>query len=74
MDDMNSWQPIETAPKVGEFLVFAPTVNGKRPYSAGNSNVSVMFRHPNMSLIDAHFHYDMPSPIYWQPLPAPPTE
>jgi hypothetical protein len=67
------WQPIESAPKDGEFFVYAPTVGGKRPYSAGNSNVAVMVRRPTLTLVDAHFQFDMEPPTHWMPLPAPPS-
>lgn len=66
---MSKLHPIESAPKTGAFLIYAPDENGRKPYSAGNSNFSVMFRSPSMSLIDAHFHYDMPKPTHWAPLP-----
>lgn len=35
-----------------------------------NSRVGVARIHPNATVINGHFSYDMPKAIAWQPLPA----
>ena len=68
-----AWQEIETAPKTGVFLVYAPDrKDGRKPY-VGGSNFAVMVRHENVTLVGGNFAFDVPSPTHWRPLPAPPV-
>ena len=63
----DGWQPIETAPMDGTpiLLMLAEDVLGSRMH------VGVF--HHNTRLIAGHFHFDMPQPTRWRPLPAPPA-
>jgi hypothetical protein len=59
------WQPIETAPKDGTFLVWlSEPMCGSRVHAARY--------HPNVNTIGNGFLFDAPQPIYWMPLPKPP--
>ena len=58
-----TWQPIETAPKVGVFLVFLP---GER------RKFEVMYRAENTSIVGGAFGFDRSAPTHWMPLPHPP--
>lgn len=58
------WQPIETAPRDGEFLVYLPEEHRK---------YQVMYRTERTSIIGGAFAFDMSKPTDWMPLPAPPA-
>jgi len=59
------WEPIETIPEAGAFLVFMPTASQER-------KIQVMIRHKNITTIGNHFDFDMPTPTHWmQPPEAP---
>lgn len=62
---MTEWQPIETAPKVGIFLVFLP--NERR-------NFEVMYRMENTSIVGGAFGFDRTAPTHWMPLSQPPQQ
>ena len=57
------WQPIETIPPEGEFLVFMP---GER------MKIQVAKWHPNVKVIGNVFAFDLTKPTHWMPLPEPP--
>jgi hypothetical protein len=59
------WQPIETAPKEGEYLVYMP---------AERHPIQVARYHPNVKVIGNVFAFDLSPPTHWMPLPAPPTQ
>ena len=58
------WQPISTAPRDGEFLVYLPEEHRK---------YQVMYRTERTSIIGGAFAFDMSKPTDWMPLPAPPA-
>lgn len=60
----DAWQPIETAPDDGEFLVYTP--NERRKIQAAEW-------HSNFKVIGNHFAFDLTKPTHWMPLPEPPT-
>ena len=64
------WQPIETEPDEGEYLVLVPTRRGLEQHVC-HSRV----RAPGKSLkiIGGVFSFDRPKPTRWRPLPAPPA-
>lgn len=62
---MSDWQPIETAPTEGRFLVYMPTYN-RNPIQVANYHLDV-------KVIGNMFAFDMPPPTHWMPLPEPPT-
>ncbi|MDE2096351.1 MAG: DUF551 domain-containing protein [Patescibacteria group bacterium] len=64
---MDEWQPIETAPESGSFLVWAPGKIGGSQYAVCNK------RREGLCIIDGHFAWDMPKPTHWRPLPEPPS-
>lgn len=64
--DKSEWQPIETAPEYGEFLVYMPDEPRRKIQAAS--------WHPNVKVIGDHFDYDRTRPTHWMPLPDPPTE
>jgi len=59
-----AWQPIETAPKEGEFLVFMPT---------NRSPIQLCTAHKNCTVIGNCFAFDLPKPTHWMHRPKPPT-
>lgn len=64
---MAEWQPIETAPRDGVFLVYLESaLTGSRVHCAR--------WHPNVKTIGTVFHFDAPKPTHWMPLPAPPKD
>lgn len=70
------WKPISDLPmKAGEWLVWAPNrKDGRKPYSAGRSNYSVLARTINnvgvkVDLVDCHFVFDMPTPEKFRSIP-----
>lgn len=63
----SNWQPFDTAPAQGVFLVYL------EEESLG-SLVQVMNRRKNVSTIASNFAFDMPKPLYWQPQPDPPED
>jgi len=60
---MSEWQPIETAPAEGEFLVYMPEER---------NTFQVMRKHPNVSIIGNVFAFDLTKPTHWMPLPPAP--
>jgi hypothetical protein len=61
---VRQWQPIETAPKDGSFLVLLPL-----PHL--NSRIQVATYHPNVQIVGGVFLFDLASqPTHWMPLPA----
>ncbi|WP_229011627.1 DUF551 domain-containing protein [Paraburkholderia gardini] len=62
---MSDWQPIETAPAEGQFLVYMPDEK-RQP-------IQVARWHPNVKIIGGAFAFDLPPPTHWMPLPEPPT-
>jgi len=64
---MTEWQPIETAPKDGYFLVYLP---GHHPVT-GNVT-SARFRAGNPFFIGSNMACDVDPPSHWMPLPEPP--
>jgi hypothetical protein len=62
----HTWQPIETAPKDGSFLVLLPL-----PHL--NSRLQVATYHPNVQIVGGVFLFDLASqPTHWMPLPETP--
>ena len=59
------WQPIETAPANGTFLVFMP---GER------TRIQVAKWHPNVKTIGNSFAFDLTDPTHWHPLPSAPHQ
>lgn len=57
------WRPIETAPTVGEFLVYMPDEIQKMQTARFRENVKV---------IGGHFAFDLTKPTHWMPLPPAP--
>ena len=60
-----TWQPIETAPKDGQFLVYMPT-DDRQP-------MQVAKWHPNVKVIGGVFAFDAEPPTHWMPLPSAPA-
>jgi hypothetical protein len=60
------WQPIETAPESGVFLVYIP---GER----AEDRVHVAKWHPNVRVIGGVFAFDRKPPTHWMPLPPTPS-
>ncbi len=58
------WQPIETAPEDGEFLVYMPEERTRIQ--------SAKFRQ-NVKTIGGAFAFDLTKPSHWMPLPPPPA-
>jgi|ADurb_H2B_02_Slu_FD_contig_91_392824_length_7947_multi_8_in_0_out_0_4 hypothetical protein len=64
MSALNQWQPIETAPKDGEYLVYIPK---------GRSAIQVAKRMPDFCIIGNMFDFDLLiKPTHWMPLPEAP--
>lgn len=61
----DGWLSIETAPKVGEFLVWMPEEIHKVQAAWRNAN--------GVFVIGGVFHFDTSKPTYWQPFPASPV-
>jgi hypothetical protein len=59
-----AWQPIETAPDSGVFLVYMPDERTK---------FQVAKFHPNVRVIGNCFAFDITKPTHWMPLPEAPT-
>jgi hypothetical protein len=59
------WQPIETAPENGTFLVFMPEEH---------TQMQVAKWHPNVKTIGNSFAFDLSDPTHWHPLPAAPHQ
>ena len=66
---MTDWQPIDSAPTDGTFLVWL-----SEPHKVMNSRVGVMMAHPNVKFINGMFHFDVPPATHWMPLPPEPTD
>ena len=62
----NLWQPFDTAPETGTFLVFLPVERVGR-------QLQVMNARPNISIIGNMFAFDMSTPTHWHPLPDVPA-
>lgn len=60
----HTWQPIETLPKIGEFLVYMPEERHK---------FQVMSRNGRFSVVAGCFSFDVTKPTHWMPLPEPPS-
>lgn len=61
----SEWQPIETAPVDGLFLVYMPD-------EPPHSRFHVARWHPNAKVIGHVFAFDLTKPTHWMPLPEPP--
>lgn len=61
---MSEWQPIETAPEHGQFLVYMPD----EPFN----KIQAATFHANYKVIGNHFAFDLTKPTHWMPLPDPP--
>jgi hypothetical protein len=59
------WQPIETAPENGTFLVFMPKER---------TRIQVAKWHPNVKTIGNSFAFDLSDPTHWHPLPSEPHQ
>jgi hypothetical protein len=57
------WEPIETAPDEGEFLVWMPNERTK---------VQSCRRRRAMDVIGGCFGFDLTKPTHWMPFPPPP--
>src|SRR5690606_9336657 len=62
-----AWQPMETCPEEGEFLVYIPS---ERP----EKRMQVAQWRKNAKIIGHIFHFDSRPPTHWMPLPAAPKE
>jgi hypothetical protein len=62
-----AWQPIETAPAEGTFLVYIPS---ERP----GRRIQVARWHPNVKIVGHVFAFDLPPITHWRPLPPEPGE
>ena len=60
------WQPIETAPKIGQFLVLLET-------EMVGCRIHPMTRHKNLASIGCYFDFDAGTPTHWMPLPSLPN-
>jgi hypothetical protein len=60
------WQPIEKAPKDGQFLVYLPNEHRQ---------IQVMYRNSGsrFAVIGGAFAFDLTKPTHWMPLPEPPA-
>lgn len=58
------WQPIETAPEHGQFLVYMP--------DEPRNKIQAAEWHPNVKVIGNLFAFDLTKPTHWMPLPEPP--
>lgn len=58
------WQPIETIPEEGTFLVYLPNEKTK---------IQTAVWHKNVKVIGGHFYFDLTKPTHWCELPAPPS-
>lgn len=59
------WQPIETAPENGTFLVFMPEERADR-------RIQVGIWRPNIKVIGNMFSFDCKPVTHWAPLPEEP--
>lgn len=59
------WQPIDTAPKTGTFLVYMPE-DTRTP-------IQVAEWHPNVKVIGGVFAFDAKPVTHWMPFPPPPA-
>ena len=62
-----SWQPIETAPEEGVFLVWLA-----EPQLGSRVVPMKKRRRPQPTLVGGYFDFDSPKPTHWMPLPPPP--
>jgi len=62
----DAWQPIDTAPTHGTFLVYTPNETESR-------QVQTMTVRGNFSTIGSMFDFDCKKPTHWQPRPALPA-
>lgn len=71
---MNEWQPIETAPKEGKFLVAGGTWMGDVSANHPNEITIVERDFELFSECGGDFYSScIKEPTHWMPLPAPPT-
>ena len=63
---MSGWQPMDTCPPEGQFLVYMPEHH--------LCKIQVAMWHPNCKIIGGCFAFDMPTPTHWHPLPPPPLK
>jgi hypothetical protein len=61
-----TWYPIESKPKIGEFLVWL------REPLFGSNTWPMRIRENGITLIAGQFHFEMSAPTHWMPLPPPP--
>ena len=64
---MTPWQPIETAPKGGTFLVWLGEIDRIQ-----ETHVGIARWHSNIKFISGRFDFDLAPPTHWMPLPEPP--
>lgn len=64
---MSEWQPIETAPTAGIFLVYMPLEREDRKMQVANWR-------PNVKVIGGLFSFDCEPVTHWMPLPEPPSD
>ncbi len=62
----SGWQTFDTAPKVGQFLVWLES-------EMVTCRVFPMTRHPKVEYIGSVFAFDAPRPTHWMPLPSGPN-
>lgn len=63
------WQPIESAPKNGNFLVWL-----LEPHKTMGTNVGIARSQSNVRYINSLFALDLPPATHWMPLPDPPKD
>jgi hypothetical protein len=60
---VTEWQPIETLPDEGQFLIYLPEEIRQ---------FQVMYKNHRFSMIGGDFGFDLTKPTHWMPLPEPP--
>ncbi len=71
------WQPIETAPKKGPYLVYGGRMNSDLNFSGPDDEVSgvVKVEGSGFSVSDTcYYSVWVENPTHWMPLPAPPAD
>lgn len=72
---MSEWQPIESAPKDGAYImVYPPTFNNVVSCASWDEDKYARFPRPFWRRTDSNKIYDSRStpPTHWMPLPEPP--